>query len=47
MAAESDDALQQQLRALRAEYLADSSQRVAELRRIHARLVAGEHAALA
>ncbi len=46
MSADADDALAQQLRRLRREYLADSGQRVEELRRLYARLAAGEHAAL-
>ncbi len=46
MSTESDDRLAQQLRALRREYLADSTQRVDELRRLHARVSAGERAAL-
>jgi len=46
VSAESDDRLAQQLRALRREYLVDSTQRVDELRRLHARLAAGERAAL-
>jgi hypothetical protein len=43
--AEPDDALAEQLRLLRREYLADSAQRVDELRRLYARLAGGEHAA--
>ena len=46
MAAQADDALARQLRALRREYLADSTQRVTELRGLLARLAAGEHAVL-
>lgn len=46
MSAEPDDRLAQQLRALRREYLADSTQRVDDLRRLLARLSAGERAAL-
>lgn len=46
MSAEPDDRLAQQLRALRREYLADSTQRVDELRRLLARLSSGERAAL-
>ncbi len=41
-----EDPLAQQLRALRKEYLADSTQRVEELRRIFVRLSRGEQAAL-
>jgi chemotaxis protein histidine kinase CheA len=44
--AEPDDLLAQQLRALRREYLADSTQRVDELRRLFARLSSGERAVL-
>jgi len=40
-----NDALAQQLRLLRREYLTDSAQRVDELRRLWARLAAGERAA--
>jgi hypothetical protein len=40
--AEPDDTLSQQLRALRREYLADSTKRVDELRRLYERLAAGE-----
>ena len=46
MSAETDDRLAQQLRALRREYLADSTQRVDELRRLYVRLAAGDRAAL-
>ncbi len=46
MSAESDDRLAEQLRQLRREYLADSTQRVEELRTLYARLAAGEGAAL-
>ncbi len=46
MPAESDDSLAQQLRALRREYLADSGQRVEELRALYGRLAAGERSAL-
>ncbi len=46
MSGPADDPLEQQLRALRREYLAESSLRVDELRRIQARLAAGEPAAL-
>ncbi len=45
MAAESD-ALARQLRELRRQYLADSTQRVEELRRIYVRLARGEQGAL-
>lgn len=45
MSTDPDDALAQQLRALRREYLVDSSKRVAELRALWARLAAGERAA--
>lgn len=47
MSAEADDRLAQQLAALRREYLADSTQRVEELRRLFTRLSAGERGALA
>ncbi len=47
MSGHADESLELQLRVLRREYLADSSQRVEELRRILARLAAGERAALA
>jgi hypothetical protein len=40
-----DDALSQQLRVLRREYLADSAKRVDELRRLYTRLAAGEQGA--
>lgn len=46
MSAEPDDRLEQQLRELRDEYLADSTQRVDELRHLLARLNQGERAAL-
>lgn len=46
MPASADDPLEQQLRALRRDYLADSAQRVTELRQGRARLAAGEHTAL-
>ena len=46
MSAETNDPLAQQLRALRREYLADSTKRVDELRRLLARLAAGERATL-
>jgi len=46
VSAESNDALAEQLRQLRREYLADSAQRVDELRRLCARLAAGERAAV-
>ena len=46
MSAESDDKLAEQLRQLRHEYLADSAQRVEELRRLCARLGSGERAAV-
>ena len=46
MSAEPDDLLAQQLRALRREYLADSTQRVDELRHLYVRLAAGDRAAL-
>lgn len=46
MSPEPDDHLAQQLRALRREYLADSTQRVEELRRLFGRVSAGERAAL-
>jgi hypothetical protein len=46
VSAETDDLLAQQLRALRREYLADSTQRVDELRRLYVRLAAGDRAAL-
>ncbi len=46
MSADADDALAQQLRALRREYLADSTKRVEELRRLLATLEAGERAGL-
>ncbi len=46
MSAEPDDRLAQQLRVLRREYLADSTQRVDELRRLFSRLSEGEAAAL-
>ena len=46
MSAEADNALARQLRALRREYLADSTQRVNELRGQLTRLAAGERAAL-
>lgn len=46
MPAEADDPLTQQLRALRREYLADSTQRVEELRQIRGRLSRGERGAL-
>jgi len=44
--AKPDDLLAQQLRALRREYLADSTQRVDELRRLYVRLSTGERTAL-
>jgi chemotaxis protein histidine kinase CheA len=47
VSAKADDPLEQQLRALRREYLSDSAQRVAELRQVRARLAGGEQAALA
>lgn len=47
MTAEANDPLEQQLRELRREYLADSALRVGELQGIRARLAAGERAALA
>ncbi len=47
MTAEANDPLEQQLQALRREYLADSALRVEELQGIRARLAAGEPAALA
>ena len=47
VSAKADDPLEQQLRALRREYLADSVERVAELRQVRARLADGERAALA
>jgi len=43
---DADDVMAQQLRALRREYLADSAQRVGELRTLFARVLAGERAAL-
>jgi hypothetical protein len=43
---ESDDALAEQLRQLRREYLADSALRVEELRRLYARFADGEPAVL-
>ena len=46
MSAESEDKLAEQLRQLRREYLADSAQRVEELRHIYARLASGERAAV-
>lgn len=46
MSPEPDHHLAQQLRALRREYLADSRQRVDELRRLLTRVSAGERAAL-
>ena len=46
MSPEPDDRLAQQLGALRREYLADSRQRVEELRRLFARVSAGERSAL-
>jgi len=46
VASEADDALARQLRALRREYLADSAQRVNELRGLLARLADGERAVL-
>ena len=45
MSADSEDKLAEQLRQLRREYLADSAQRVEELRRLYARLASGERAA--
>jgi len=47
VSAKAEDPLEQQLRALRREYLSDSAERVAELRQVRARLAGGEHAALA
>ena len=47
MSAEPDDRLAEQLRVLRREYLADSTQRVDELRQLLARAAKGERAALA
>ena len=44
MSTDADDALAQQLQALRREYLADSTKRVDELRGLYARLAAGERA---
>jgi chemotaxis protein histidine kinase CheA len=46
VSAKADDPLEQQLGALRREYLADSAQRVTELRQGRARLAEGERAAL-
>jgi chemotaxis protein histidine kinase CheA len=46
VAAESEDKLAEQLRELRREYLADSAQRVDELRHLYARLASGERAAV-
>ena len=46
MTSEADDRLAQQLHALRREYLADSTQRVDELRRLYARVSTGDRAAL-
>lgn len=46
MSADPNDALAQQLRALRHEYLVDSTKRVDELRGLYARLAAGERAAV-
>lgn len=45
MSAPSEDKLAEQLRQLLREYLADSGQRVDELRRLVARLASGERAA--
>ena len=47
MAAEADDTFARQLQALRREYLADSPQRVAELRALSGRLARGDLGALA
>lgn len=47
MSADADDPLARQLRALRREYVADSSQRVTELRSILDRLSRGDRSALA
>ena len=47
MSPDPDDALAAQLKALRHEYLTDSTRRVEELRRLLERLTAGERAALA
>ena len=46
MSAKADEPLEQQLRALRREYLADSVQRVDELRQVCTRLQDGQRAAL-
>lgn len=46
MSAGPDDALAQQLRTLRREYLTDSTQRVEELRGLYARVASGDRAAL-
>jgi hypothetical protein len=45
--ADADDRLAEQLRALRREYLTDSTQRVADLRRLLARVSSGEGGSLA
>ncbi len=47
MSPDSDDLLAEQLKALRREYLADSTRRVEELRRLFQRLSGGDRAALA
>ena len=47
MSPDPEDALAEQLKALRHEYLADSTHRVEDLRRLYARLAAGERGALA
>lgn len=47
MSTRADDPLAQQLQVLRREYLADSVQRVAELRQVRARLADGGPAVLA
>jgi hypothetical protein len=47
VSSEPNDLLAQQLRTLRREYLADSTQRVEELREIRSRLARGERDALA
>ena len=47
MSSDPDDALAEQLKALRHEYLTDSTSRVEELRRLYGRLAAGERTVLA